>query len=252
MTQPEWWLTEPQWLAEPLLVEMTDFIADEGSERKLRLFTHACCQRIGHLLVDPRSKAALAALARYADSECDRSELGACCDGALSAKRAIEEPLCWDGCLHTTAESLAASAICYASSPSYDGAFRKPYYHNSTVTAAANAALVATGSVAYAQAQSRSDSESAQGTEAVVQSLLLRDIFGNPFRPVSVDLSWLTSTVLQLASGIYADRAFDRMPILADALQDAGCDSAEVLEHCRGPGPHVRGCFVVDLLLGKE
>ncbi|MBA4192079.1 MAG: hypothetical protein C0467_29220 [Planctomycetaceae bacterium] len=80
---------------------------------------------------------------------------------------------------------------------------------------------------------------------------LLRELFGNPFRPVTVDPSWLTSTVNALAEGIYAYRAFDRMPILADALQDAACDNDEVLAHCRGPGSHVRGCFVVDLLLGK-
>jgi hypothetical protein len=79
-----------------------------------------------------------------------------------------------------------------------------------------------------------------------------RDIFGNPFRPVAADPSWLTSTVLALARGIYADRAFDRLPILADALQDAGCDNEDVLDHCRGPGPHARGCWVVDLLLGKS
>jgi hypothetical protein len=81
---------------------------------------------------------------------------------------------------------------------------------------------------------------------------LIRDIFGNPFRPVTADPSWLTSTVAALARGIYADRAFDRLPILADALQDAGCDHADILDHCRGHGPHVRGCWVVDLLLGKE
>jgi hypothetical protein len=79
----------------------------------------------------------------------------------------------------------------------------------------------------------------------------LRDTFGNPFRPVTLDPAWLTSTVLQLATGIYADRAFDRLPILADALQDAGCESADILAHCRGPGPHVRGCWVVDRVLGK-
>jgi hypothetical protein len=80
---------------------------------------------------------------------------------------------------------------------------------------------------------------------------LLHDIFGNPFRPVALDPAWLTSDVLALARGIYDERAFDRMPILADALQDAGCDSADVLGHCRSAGPHVRGCWVVDLLLGK-
>jgi hypothetical protein len=80
----------------------------------------------------------------------------------------------------------------------------------------------------------------------------LRCIFGNPFRPLSIDPSWLTTDVVVLATGIYQDRAFDRMPILADALQDAGCDNADILDHCRGPGPHVRGCWVVDLVLGKE
>ena len=81
---------------------------------------------------------------------------------------------------------------------------------------------------------------------------LLREVLGNPFRPVSVDPAWLTSTVVTLANGIYEQRAFDRMPILADALQDAGCENADILDHCRGSGPHVRGCWVVDLLLGKS
>ncbi len=81
---------------------------------------------------------------------------------------------------------------------------------------------------------------------------LLRDIFGNPFRPVAFDPAWLTSTVSALATGIYTERAFDRLPILADALQDAGCDNEDILSHCRGPGPHVRGCWAVDLLTGRQ
>ena len=88
--------------------------------------------------------------------------------------------------------------------------------------------------------------------EHAVLAAVVRDIFGNPFRPTTANPSWLTSDVLALAKGIYQDRAFDRMPILADALQDAGCESAAILDHCRGDGPHVRGCWVVDLLLGKE
>ncbi|MBX3398315.1 MAG: hypothetical protein KF873_06205 [Gemmataceae bacterium] len=80
----------------------------------------------------------------------------------------------------------------------------------------------------------------------------MRDIFGNPFRPVAVDPAWLTSTAVAIAQGIYDDRAFDRLPILADALQDAGCENADILAHCRSEGPHVRGCWVVDLVLGKS
>jgi hypothetical protein len=78
---------------------------------------------------------------------------------------------------------------------------------------------------------------------------LLRDVVGNPFRS-GFDPEWLTSTVVQLAEQMYGSRDFSAMPILADALQDAACD--DILAHCRGPGPHVRGCWVVDLVLGKE
>lgn len=84
------------------------------------------------------------------------------------------------------------------------------------------------------------------------QRALMGEMFVNPFRRTTTDPSWVTSTVTGLAEGIYADRAFDRMPILADALEDAGCDNADILAHCRGDGPHVRGCWVVDLILGKE
>ncbi|AMV27276.1 hypothetical protein VT84_22935 [Gemmata sp. SH-PL17] len=83
------------------------------------------------------------------------------------------------------------------------------------------------------------------------QATLLREILGNPFRPIVVNPSWLTSNVVALATGIYAGKAFDRMPILADALQDAGCDNEDIMNHCRQPGEHVRDCWVVDLLLGK-
>jgi len=83
--------------------------------------------------------------------------------------------------------------------------------------------------------------------------LLIRDIFGNPFRPVAFDPSLHTETAVALARGMYESRDFGAMPILADALQDAGCDSADVLDHCRDAKQvHVRGCWVVDLVLGKS
>ena len=83
--------------------------------------------------------------------------------------------------------------------------------------------------------------------------VILRDIFGNPFRPLAFDPAWRTTDALLLARGIYEEKAFDRMPILADALQDAGCDSADILDHLRDPNAtHVRGCWALDLVLGKE
>lgn len=84
-----------------------------------------------------------------------------------------------------------------------------------------------------------------------LQPILLRDIIGNPFRPVAFDPAWRTDTVTALARTMYESREFSAMPILADALQDTGCDSTDILNHCRSDGPHVRGCWVVDLVLGK-
>ncbi|AWM42340.1 hypothetical protein C1280_21800 [Gemmata obscuriglobus] len=72
------------------------------------------------------------------------------------------------------------------------------------------------------------------------------------FRSIEFDWAYLTATTVAIARQMYESRDFSAMPILADALQDAGCDNDDVLNHCRGPGPHVRGCWVVDLLLGKE
>ncbi|MFO0823648.1 MAG: hypothetical protein U0792_11120 [Gemmataceae bacterium] len=90
-------------------------------------------------------------------------------------------------------------------------------------------------------------------TELAVQCELLRDIFGNPFRPVAFSPEWRSDTAVSLAKHIYDSRDFSTMPILADALQDAGCDNAEILNHCREANSvHVRGCWVVDGVLGKS
>jgi hypothetical protein len=92
--------------------------------------------------------------------------------------------------------------------------------------------------------------------ERSLQASLLRCIFRSPTSSSSPNerrwLTWRTSNVIAVAQSIYDDRAFDRLPILADALEDAGCDNADILNHCRQPGEHVRGCWVVDLVLGKS
>ncbi len=88
--------------------------------------------------------------------------------------------------------------------------------------------------------------------ELAAQADLLRCIAGSPYRPVACDPSWRTSTVVGLAAAIYADRAFDRLPVLADALEDAGCDCPDFLGHCRNHPEHARGCWVVDKILGKS
>jgi hypothetical protein len=96
-------------------------------------------------------------------------------------------------------------------------------------------------------------------TEQAAQSSLLRCIFGNPFRPIVLDPTWLTEKVVKQAEVAYEERElpserldFTRLAILADALEDAGCSEPDVLAHCRGSDPHVRGCWVADLVVGKH
>jgi hypothetical protein len=111
-------------------------------------------------------------------------------------------------------------------------------------------ALLAARGTARTVASAAGDALSVRRAEAE----MLRDVFGNPFRTVTIDPTWLTwdgGTVRNLARSIYDQRAFDRLPILADALEEAGCTDPDILGHCRQPGEHARGCWVLDLVLGR-
>jgi hypothetical protein len=118
--------------------------------------------------------------------------------------------------------------------------------------AATSPAIAARNAARSAQAGAASALLGSEADELLAQAKLVREIFGNRFRRLSVDPSWLTPGVVKLAQAIYDDRAFGRTPELADALEKAGCADEDILGHCRGPGPHVRGCWVVDLLLGRD
>src|SRR5262249_16297801 len=126
---------------------------------------------------------------------------------------------------------------------------------------------ISSATESYAQECRTREPEAAPVSQTALQALirwmeshhqwpaLLRDIFGHYFHRAIPDRWWLTwgeCTVPRLARGIYESRAFTDLPILADALEEAGCTDEAILSHCRGPGPHVRGCWVVDLLLDKE
>jgi hypothetical protein len=118
-------------------------------------------------------------------------------------------------------------------------------------TAAWNSAWIA-GLLATRHAGDRDAQMAALGPVQKDQCELLREIIGNPFRPVALNPAWLVwegGTVPDLALGIYDRRRFAEMPYLGDALEEAGCTRAEVLDHCRGPAKHVRGCWVLDLVL---
>ena len=118
--------------------------------------------------------------------------------------------------------------------------------------AASSPAIAARNAARSAQAGAASVLLGSEADELLAQAKLVREIFGDRFGRLSVDSSWLTPGVVKLTQAIYDYRAFDRMPELAAALEEAGCADEDILGHCRGPGPHVRGCWVVDLILSKD
>jgi len=222
-------MTEAEWLACVEPTPMLEFLRDKISDRKLRLFGVACARRVSHLLADDRSRRAIEVAEQLAEglvAEEERQE--AFRSGMDVVIEKVHQP-------YGIATTRAMAA--------YRPAFRQ------AMSAALYAAESAAGSAGSHGRRAASGEQARQHKEQVV---LARDIFGNPFRPFILGPAWLTFTVVQLSQAIYAERAFDTMPILADAMEEAGCNSEEILQHCRADGDHVRGCWVVDLLTGRE
>jgi hypothetical protein len=230
-------MTEQEWLSCSNPTLMLHFLRGKASERQLRLFEVACCRRIWQLLSDERSRQAVELAERYADAQATKEELEAAAEAAWSVWELDTERASMEGQWDKDSGSLPYTP----SAAAYNVAIPLGWWGGAP-------AFIAPHEIAREVA---ADS----GAEDDEQCILLRDIFGKPCRPVAADAAWLTwngGTVIKLAQAIYDDRAFDRLPVLADALEEAGCSDPEILGHCRGPGPHVRGCWVVDLLLAKE
>jgi hypothetical protein len=214
-------MTEAEWHAEANWLLLHQRVRRrKGYARKVRLFTAACCRRVAHLFGDPRCDGAVSAAEQFADGLATGRQLA---EAASAAHAAVTPGLPPDrGWARGAAWRAARLGDCWEGAVACEGA------------AAAAAGL-------------------AHSPEEVrAQTVLFRDVFGSPFRPVAFKKAWRTSTAVALASQMYDSRDFSAMPILADALQEAGCASDDILQHARGPGPHVRGCWVVDLVLGKE
>ena len=186
----------------------------------MRLFALACCKRIESRLTHSLSRQAMILVERYAEGMVTDEQIR-----EFSHLFAVEYNA-----------RLAASGENWSATQTTD--------LNAAHSMTLKVFPASTASTVVEMMQDKSE-------ERLLQCRLLRCIFGNPFRPITLDPTWLTSTVLALAQQMYDSRDFSPMPILADALQDAGCDIEEILNHCRQPGEHVRGCFVADLLLGK-
>jgi hypothetical protein len=237
-------MTEPEWLAATRPADLIEFIFfdTEVSDRRLRLFSCACAQRVCHLTVDEAFAGLVELAEAYADERVAADVLkarnSACTDRYRELHRSSSPA-------ETFARMAALRCGYWASERKRD--FYQP--HDLDFPYPLGAAQDAWGAVSHAGGDERGNQDGIR--EDQVQVAILQDIFGNPFRPVTFLPEWRTSTVLALAQQMYDSRDFGAMPILADALQDAGCDSENVLNHCRSGAVHVRGCWVVDLALGK-
>jgi hypothetical protein len=230
VTKKEWLAkTEKDWLAAKTVLDLGLYRSASGKRRKWRLFGCACASRTLVYLPDPCFRSAIVSAEKFADGELTWTKIKQVRKEVTSAQKKLNKT----GVREEQNEAIAAILEALAKEPLN--------------------ALSADEQARYAfAAAARPKWEKGHDREERQQLALAYDIFPNPFRPIATDSAWLTSTVRQLADAIYEERAFDRLPILADALEDAGCSNAEILSHCRGLGPHVLGCWVVDLLLGRE
>ena len=241
-------MTEAEWLTCPDPEVMLKFLPGRPNERKLRLFACACARRVWSFMTERCSRDAVIAAEQFADGLGDRHTL----DNARKAIRAdfrnrqrckVRQRAWIETANAERAEARAAS---------WAGAWDTA---RETLRADAHAAACRTAYAAAITYSSVWGKKANRVEEAARQVSILRDMFDNPFRTISVNslwLGWNDNTVPRLAQAIYEQRAFDRLPILADALEEAGCTNADILNHCRQPGEHVRGCWVVDLMLGKS
>jgi hypothetical protein len=215
-------VSEEHWWQLSYLPTFAYLLSERGkvSERKLRLLMCACC-RGGWQLLDEEGGRNVEVAERFADGQAGPEEW-------VRARR-------------------AAAAAVDRTSQGWDE--RTPEW--------AVAAIFSTDllgdllEVAMAGVQK-------SGAEAQ-QADLLRDVFANPYHAVSVNTAWLTPTALSLATAAYDDRSLPsgeldtcRLAVLADALEEAGCTEETILTHLRSPGPHVRGCWALDLVLARE
>lgn len=228
-------MTEAQWLTCNWAPSMVEFLWEKGSKRKMRLLTVACCLRIVHLATEARYRDVVGLLEAFVEEKVSLARL------ETAKTECLAEPLPRGNWLDP--EYAATHVLMHL-----------PYLCLHNDPAAHYLDFRSFIQIALAGTQATVNSEqwhAVQATEQEAESNLVRDIFGNPFRPFSFRTEWRTEAVTLLAKHIYESRDFSAMAILADALEESGCSDEDILSHCRGNGPHVRGCHVIDMILGK-
>jgi hypothetical protein len=240
-------MTEAEWLTCDDPERMFKLLQGKVSDRKLRLFAVACVRRIWGFLPDA-SRAAIEVSAQFADGRASEQELERAVDWAHEvAKEAYPGHGAPNARGHATSAAVDASSVW-------------PHTTSNVGCATSCAALA----LACAAAEDVSDDnydavyDATLQAELAAQGELLRDIVGNPFRPAGLDPPCVTPAAISLATAAYDEQSLPsghldpaRLAVLSDALEEAGC-TGDVLAHLRSPGPHVRGCWALDLILGKS
>jgi hypothetical protein len=238
-------MTEQEWLECTDPQGMLEFLQGKASDRKVGLFSQACCESALALTDDPLCWNLIEIAERFADDQATVSEL-------QEARQCVYQhyrgpwhdsgPRSWEQVDDILFKSAVGAAVFCAAG----GSVERPL--DGDAMTAIQHCQEALRWLAISVAQ-----EEGMSFEDEHQAERLRCIFGPlPFRPITVHPSWPTRNFKQIAEAIYQDRAFDRLPILADALEDAGCDNAEMLSHCRSGGEHALGCWVLDAVRGKN
>jgi hypothetical protein len=224
-------LDEAGWESSDDPVEMLSLLHHGSNARKLRLFAVACCHQFGQFLMLTESRRAVEVAERFADGGARPEALRA----AWAAARGVF-PAFYSTKMYNFVPALAA--VHCARADAWSAALET------------SARLL---EAALPLAVRETSGQVVDGTTAVRrrQAELLRDIFGNPFRIPAVEPAWRTSYILDLSRTVYERRRWEDLHVLADALERSGCKGEGILSHCRQPGPHVRGCWVVDWLIGK-
>jgi hypothetical protein len=229
MTEEEWFATlKPNPMVTRLLRSRY-----HTTHRKFRFFALACSRAAWPVLVEERSRRAVDVAERFLAGMVTEQQFVCAIDEARVAREETFERYSAGDPSRTRPDTYAASMAAWVAYRAVAGE-----YHLDMIAKMRDSLVMHGRGDIFGVLSELADA--------------LRDIFGNPFRPVSFDPEWYTSSAVAIAQGMYESRDFSPMPILADALQDAGCDNADILDHCRGEGPHVRGCWVVDAVLGKE
>src|SRR5262245_33974787 len=246
-------MTEAEWLACTNPQPMLEFLRRQASDRKVRLFAVACCRRVWASLEHEEFRDAVLTAESFADGLVDRAEMLAAHEKARAIFVDLHGKDNGPGAALTTSgfpsppKSFLQKVANALDDPWWEDEFDKGDPLAPALVTARHAARAA----ADLQGQRNVSEAPATIAEHLEQTSLVHCLFGNPFRPRPMCAAWLTHEVRALADAMYAERAFDRMPPLADALEASGCTNAGLIEHCRSGRERARGCWVVDLLLGK-